>query len=80
MGVGAGVSYTSENFTDAQNKYKLPAYSLADAAAWYKFSKYELRFNINNIADQFYYRDAIFANQYFPGMNRNYMLTFKMAI
>jgi iron complex outermembrane receptor protein len=79
LGIGAGVSYTSDNFTDAKNEYKLPAYSLIDAALWYKFSKYELRFNVNNIADQFYYRDAIFANQFFPGMSRNYMITFKAA-
>ncbi|MFN7913127.1 MAG: TonB-dependent receptor [Bacteroidota bacterium] len=80
MGIGAGVSYTSDNFTDANNEYKLPAYSLFDAALWYKFSKYEIRFNVNNIADQFYYRDAIFANQFFPGMSRNYMITFKAAL
>jgi iron complex outermembrane receptor protein len=79
LGIGAGASYTSENYTDASNTYKLPSYTLIDAAIWYKFSKYELRFNVNNITDQFYYRDAIFANQFFVGMNRNFMLTFKAA-
>ena len=79
LGAGAGVSYTSDNYTDASNTYKLPAYTLVDAAIWYKFSKYELRFNLNNITNQFYYRDAIFSNQFFPGMSSNYMLTFKAA-
>ncbi len=80
LGIGAGANYTSDNFTNAENTYKLAAYTLLDAALWYKFSKYELRFNLNNITDQFYYRDAIFANQFFPGMNRNFLLTFKAAI
>lgn len=79
LGIGTGVSYTSENYTNSSNTYKLPAYTLIDAAIWYKFSKYELRFNLNNLTDQFYYRDAIFGNQFFPGMSRNYMLTFKAA-
>jgi iron complex outermembrane receptor protein len=80
LGIGSGVSYTSDNFTDAANTYTLPAYTLLDAAAWYKFDKYELRFNLNNITNKFYYSDAILDNQFFLGMKRNFMLTFKVSI
>lgn len=77
LGVGLGVNYTSDNYTTNANTIKLDAYYLLDAALWYRFNKYELKFNLNNLTDQFYYRDAIFGNQVFVGPSRNFMVTFK---
>lgn len=77
LGVGLGVNYTSDNYTTNANTIKLDAYYLLDAALWYRFNKYELKFNLNNLTDQFYYRDAIFGNQVFIGPSRNFMVTFK---
>lgn len=77
LGVGLGVNYTSDNYTTNANTIKLDAYYLLDAALWYRFKNYELKFNVNNLTDQFYYRDAIFGNQVFVGPSRNFMLTFK---
>lgn len=77
LGVGLGVNYTSDNYTTNENTIKLDAYYLLDAALWYRFNKYELKFNLNNLTDQFYYRDAIFGNQVFVGPSRNFMVTFK---
>lgn len=77
LGVGLGVNYTSDNYTTNANTIKLDAYYLLDAALWYRFNKYELKFNLNNLTNQFYYRDAIFGNQVFVGPSRNFMVTFK---
>jgi len=76
FGIGAGVNYTSENFTDPTNTYKLPAYYTLESAMWYKFNRYEIRVNGNNLTNTFYYRDAIFNNQFFMGATRNFSATF----
>ncbi len=76
LGIGAGVHYTGDNYTDAANTYRLPAYALLDAALWYRFDRFEIKLNGNNLTNEFYYRDAIFSNQYFPGNSRNFLATF----
>jgi iron complex outermembrane receptor protein len=77
LGIGVGANYTSDNYTTNANTLKLDAYYLLDAAIWYRFNKYEIKFNVNNITDQFYYRDAIFGNQFFVGTSRNFLVSFK---
>jgi len=76
FGFGAGVNYTSDNFTDPTNTYKLPAYYTLESAMWYKFNRFEIRVNGNNLTNTFYYRDAIFDNQFFMGATRNFSATF----
>ncbi len=77
LGIGLGANYTSDNYTTSANKLKLDAYYLLDAAVWYRFNKYEIKFNINNLTDQYYYRDAIFGNQFFVGPSRNFLISFR---
>ncbi len=76
LSLSVGGRYVSENFTTEANNHALPSYSLLDGAIAYSFSKYQLRLNVNNITDQFYYRDAIFGNQFFVGPSRNFMTSF----
>jgi iron complex outermembrane receptor protein len=80
LGIGIGTNYTSDNFTTEQNNLKLNAYYLLDAAVWYKFNKCEVKLNVNNITDQFYYRDAIYGNQFFVGASRNFLFSFKTEL
>jgi iron complex outermembrane recepter protein len=77
LGLGMGVNYTSDNYTNNANTLKLDAYYLLDAALWYRFNRYEIKLNVNNLTDQFYYRDAIFGNQFFVGPSRNFLVSFR---
>ena len=75
FGVGTGFNYTGENYTDSANTFKLPDYYTWDATLFYKLKNVRIALNINNITDQFYYTDAIFGNQFFPGLERNYKIS-----
>lgn len=77
FGLGAGLYHSGDNFTTASNTYLLPAYTLLNGSIFYNFGKGEIRFNLNNITDEIYFRDAIYGNQFFPGQTRNYMLTMR---
>lgn len=77
LGIDLGANYTSDNYTTSANTLKLDAYYVLDAAVWYRFNKYGIKFNINNVTDQFYYRDAIFGNQFFVGQSRNFLMSFR---
>lgn len=77
FGMSVGVYHTGENFTNASNTYALPAYTILDGSLFYNFGKGEIRLNINNITDEAYFRDAIYGNQFFPGLTRNYLLTIR---
>lgn len=77
FGVSVGGYHTGENFTNASNTYALPAYTTLDGSLFYNFGKGEIRLNVNNITDEVYFRDAIYGNQFFPGLTRNYLLTIR---
>ncbi|MEM9339019.1 MAG: TonB-dependent receptor [Bacteroidota bacterium] len=77
FGVSAGINHTGENFTAASNTFALPAYTILDGSVFYNFGQGEVRLNVNNITDEVYFRDAIFGNQFFPGVSRNYLLTIR---
>ena len=72
FGVGTGFNYTGENYTDSANTFKLPDYYTWDATLFYKLKNVRIALNINYITDQFYYTDAIYGYQFFPGLERNY--------
>lgn len=77
FGVSVGAYHTGENFTNASNTYALPAYTTLDASLFYNFGKGEIRLNVNNITNAVYFRDAIYGNQFFPGLTRNFLLTIR---
>jgi len=77
FGLSAGIYHTGKNYTTASNDYALPAYTLLDGSIFYHFGHGEIRFNLNNITNEVYFRDAIFGSQFFPGATRNYLLTLR---
>ncbi|MEO1254721.1 MAG: TonB-dependent receptor, partial [Bacteroidota bacterium] len=77
FGLSTGLNHTGENFTSAANTFALPAYTLLDGSVFYNFGKGEVRLNVNNITDEVYFRDAIYGNQFFPGVSRNYLLSIR---
>lgn len=75
---GVGVNHISENYTNASNTYKLPAYTVTDAMLAYSFEAYQIKLSVKNIFDVTYFTDAIFSNQFFPGAERNFTLTYSL--
>lgn len=75
LGIGSGLNYTGENYTNTANTYILPSYYTLDATLFYESNGVRVAFNANNITNQFYYTDAIYGNQFFPGMARNFKLS-----
>ena len=75
LGLGSGINVTGANFTNSSNTFELPAYYTWDATLFYKLKGVRVALNLNNITDQLYYTDAIYDNQFFPGMERNFRLT-----
>ncbi|WP_435263079.1 TonB-dependent siderophore receptor [Tenacibaculum sp. nBUS_03] len=74
LGFGIGGNYTSDNFTNSNNLYKLPAYALLDGAIYYQKNNIRIGLNINNITNKLYFTDAIYEYQFFPGAERNFRL------
>ncbi|MCG8581206.1 MAG: TonB-dependent receptor [Bacteroidales bacterium] len=72
LSLGAGARYTDDIFTNSSNTYVLPSYTVCDATMAYTFDKVTLRLNANNIANEEYYDNSVFSNQYVPGMGRSY--------
>lgn len=77
---GAGANYMSDTYTNSANTYVLHAYTTIDVALGYQFGKVGLRVNVNNLANEKYYANAIYSNQFYPGATRNYLLTVKYAL
>ncbi|MCH2225928.1 MAG: TonB-dependent receptor, partial [Crocinitomicaceae bacterium] len=75
LGIGAGMNVVSENYTSANNQFKLPGYFTLDGTVYYQKDKVRVGFNANNLLDQLYYTDAIYGNQFFPGQGRNFRLS-----
>ena len=75
LGFGLGMNHVSEDFTQSNNAYVLPAYTLVDAVVSYRFRQLQLQLNINNLLDKTHFTDAIFGNQFFPGKTRSFLLT-----
>ncbi|WP_103863511.1 TonB-dependent receptor [Aquimarina sp. I32.4] len=75
LGIGVGMNYVDKNYTDSSNTYELPSYTTIDGALYYQAKKVRIGLNINNIADELYFTDAIYSNQFFPGQGRNYKVS-----
>ncbi len=73
--LGAGFDYTSQVFTDSDNNYSLPEYTLFDTSISYKISNTTIRFNLNNIFDKEYFVNSVYSNQYIPGAERNFIFS-----
>ena len=75
MGVGAGLNYSAEKISWQEPDLVLPAYTIVDAAVYYKIKDMQLSFNINNIFNKTYWLGAFNYPRLFPGTPRNVMFT-----
>lgn len=78
--IGAGVNYMDETFTNSANTYVMPAYTVADLAVGYRVGRIGMRLNINNLFNERYYANAIYANQFSPGATRNFLVSLKYSL
>jgi len=59
LSIAAGVRYNGESYGDSANLYRIPSYSLLDAALRYRFEKVagadmQLSLNVSNLTDKLY--------------------------
>ncbi|MCD8404966.1 TonB-dependent receptor [Tenacibaculum dicentrarchi] len=80
LGFGVGGNYTSDNYTNSDNSYTLPAYLLLDGAIYYQKNNIRIGVNINNITNKLYFTDAIYDYQFFPGAERNFKINLSYKI
>lgn len=59
LGIGAGVNYSGDNIitnTTTTGMFVVPAYTIADASAFYDQKRFRIGFKVNNIGDVRYYK------------------------
>lgn len=74
LGLGLGSNFVSERNTFS-DILKLPAYTLFDAAVYYRFSQYQVAVNFNNLTNQTHWVGGYDFNRLFPGAPRNFLAT-----
>ncbi|ACF13468.1 TonB-dependent siderophore receptor [Chloroherpeton thalassium ATCC 35110] len=78
FGTGLGINHVSENYTNAANTYKLPGYTVTDWSVFYNFDNSQIKLSVENLFDVTYFTDAIYNNQFFPGAERNFTLSYSL--
>lgn len=78
--LGFGTRYTSDRFISNRDVASidilvLPKYYVSDALVGYKFQKYSVQLNANNIFDKNYAQGSSGSNAYTPGTPRNFLFT-----
>lgn len=71
---GIGATHKGDAYADNLNFYKVPAYTVYDAAISYKQAKWEAALNLKNITDKEYYVSPTFTGA-LPGDPRSAYLT-----
>ncbi|MCY1193724.1 Ferrichrome outer membrane transporter/phage receptor [compost metagenome] len=76
--LGAGVRYTGTTFGDAQNTFKVPAYTLVDAMVGYDFGRADpslkglsAALNVRNLTDKYYVAGCFLNNACLLGAGRS---------
>ena len=77
FGAGAGLNYVGEKISWQERDLVLPAYTVVDAAVYYKLKSMQLSFNVNNIFNKEYWVGAFNYPRLFPGTPRNVLFTVK---
>lgn len=77
LSLGAGVQYSGEKLGWYDRNLELPAYTVVDAALYYKpnVSNLEFTFKLNNVLDETYWTGAINNTRLFPGTPRNFIIS-----
>jgi iron complex outermembrane receptor protein len=70
LGVALGSNFQQSKLA-ADGKLKLPAYTLANTALYYKIDKFKISANFNNIFNKTYWLGADSFTRLFPGKPRN---------
>jgi catecholate siderophore receptor len=78
VGAGAGVVSQASMFTSFTNQVVLPAFTRADAVLYYRFGRYRLAANAENLFNAKYYPTANGDNNISPGAPRNLQLSLRM--
>jgi iron complex outermembrane receptor protein len=76
-GVGLGATHKGDSYADNLNLYRVPAYTIYDAAVFYRTRKWDASLNLNNLGNRTYYTTPTFSGA-LPGESRNAMLTVRM--
>ena len=71
LGAGGGVVSQSKMYTSFSNQVELPAFTRVDAVAYYRFGRYRLGVNAENLFNTTYYPTANGDNNISPGAPRN---------
>ena len=77
FGAGAGLNYVGEKISWQERDLVLPAYTVVDAAVYYKLKSMQLSFNVNNVFNKEYWVGAFNYPRLFPGTPRNVMFAVK---
>jgi iron complex outermembrane recepter protein len=74
LGFGFGVNHVGAKIPWYTRDFEIPAYTIADAAIYYKVKNVQLALNVNNIMNTEYWLGAINYTRLYPAMPRNAML------
>jgi iron complex outermembrane recepter protein len=74
LGVGMGANHSGEKIPWFTREFMIPAYTLVDAAVYYKVRDLQIAANINNIFNTSYWFGAINYTRLYPGAPRNTMV------
>lgn len=77
IGIGVGIQHSGNKVPWFTRSFRVPAYTLLDAALYYAPGKsnMQLALNINNVLDKTYWMGAQNYLRLFPGAPRNFLLT-----
>jgi iron complex outermembrane recepter protein len=76
LGIGLGVQYSSDMVPWFTRDFKIPSFTLFDAALYFSpASNFQIALNVNNLANKTYWIGAQNYLRLFPGAPRNMMLT-----
>ncbi|MDO4763541.1 MAG: TonB-dependent siderophore receptor [Flavobacteriaceae bacterium] len=75
FGIGVGANYVGEkNAWMERRNLSVPAYTVVDAALYYKLKSMQVAVNVNNVFGKTYWLGAFDYTRLFPGTPRNIML------
>lgn len=77
--LGGGVTAAGDRFTSNDDLVLLPEYARVDAVASYRFGRYAVSLNVQNLANARYYESASSNFQIYPGAPRNALMTVRYS-
>lgn len=73
LGFGFGGNFVGERNLSLNNAQTIPAYTLLNAALYYRIDKFQFQINLNNLTNQTYWVGGYDYLRLFPGAPRNFM-------